>query len=152
MNAYQLGTDWSVNAGCGAQVDLDGYFGDAAATHAEPGRRLFSMAVNKKTGQLDFSAAGRGFRRGRPGTGNCWSAVLSGHDGSLRERARQELRWYAGGWRDTDTSHGQPMPFATNGWTPLSAGGRIAGGGRLDHRRRARAVQLRVDGLRLASP
>ena len=26
FNAYELGTDWSVNRGCGAQVDLDSYF------------------------------------------------------------------------------------------------------------------------------
>ena len=26
FNAYQLATDWSVNAGCGAMVDLDSFF------------------------------------------------------------------------------------------------------------------------------
>ncbi|MFC9760502.1 hypothetical protein [Rhodococcus jostii] len=27
LNAYQLATDWSVNRGCGAEVDLDSFFG-----------------------------------------------------------------------------------------------------------------------------
>lgn len=26
LNAYQLASDWDVNGGCGAQVDLDAYF------------------------------------------------------------------------------------------------------------------------------
>ncbi len=27
INAYQLGTEWQIKAGCGAEVDLEQYFG-----------------------------------------------------------------------------------------------------------------------------
>ena len=44
FNAYQLATDWSVNAGCGAMVDLDSYFsalepGSLTRFNAFPGWR-----------------------------------------------------------------------------------------------------------------
>ena len=37
FNAYQLATNWSVNAGCGAMVNLDSYFG-ALPPHSQIGR------------------------------------------------------------------------------------------------------------------
>lgn len=55
LNAYQLATDWSINRGCGAMVDLDEYFGslpDGAVTRFNVFQQL---AVNKFTGELDFA-------------------------------------------------------------------------------------------------
>ena len=54
FDAYQLATDWSVNAGCGAMVDLDDYFA-GLPPHSLTRFNLFAqLAVNKYTQQLDF--------------------------------------------------------------------------------------------------
>ena len=152
VNAYQLGTDWSVNAGCGAQVDLDGYFG-ALPPHTLSRVDVYSsMAVNKNTGQLDFSALDAVFDAAAR-HGQLLVAVLSGHDGACENERAKSRAWYAGGWRDTDP-HGSPgaVPFATWLDTAVDAVGELPGAGRLDRRRGTRAVQLRVDGLRVAQP
>ena len=54
LNAYQLGTDWRVNAGCGAQVDLDGYFARLPPHTLTRFNAYSSLAVDEDTGELDF--------------------------------------------------------------------------------------------------
>ena len=110
VNAYQLGTDWRVNAGCGAQVDLDGYFG-ALPPHTLSRVDVYSsMAVNKNTGQLDFRPLDAVFDTAAR-YGQLLVAVLSGHDGACENERAKSRAWYAGGWRDTDPQSG--LPFAT---------------------------------------
>ncbi|WP_346425992.1 hypothetical protein [Williamsia sp. 1135] len=55
LNAYQLGTDWTVNNGCGAQVDLDSYFGALPEDSVTRFNLFASMAVDKDTHETDFS-------------------------------------------------------------------------------------------------
>ncbi len=109
INAYQLGTDWSVNEGCGAQVDLDGYFGMLPPHSLTRIDVVSSLAVNKKTGQLDFTALDAVFAAASRHN-QLLIGVLTGHEGSCEHGHFKDYNWYAGGWR-TDTSHGQPMPF-----------------------------------------
>jgi mannan endo-1,4-beta-mannosidase len=113
VNAYQLGTNWNVNAGCGAQVDLDHYFGSLPPHTLSRVDIYSSMAVNKNTGQLDFSALDAVFDTAAR-YGQLLVAVLSGHDGACENERTKSRAWYAGGWRDTD-SPGSPgaVPFAT---------------------------------------
>lgn len=106
VNAYQLGTDWSVNAGCGAQTDLDAYFGSL------PPRTLtrfwlFAGQARDRTGALDFGPLDRVFAAARrhdqlllPVLGNGEGAC----DGGFKQSG-----WYRGGWR-TDTAGSRTFP------------------------------------------
>lgn len=109
INAYQLATDWSVNAGCGAQVDLDTYF-DQLQPHSLTRFNAFSsLAVNKHTGQLDFSALDAVVRAAER-HGQMLIAVLSSNEGSCEDDAFKDFGWYAGGWH-SEIAPGLPMTF-----------------------------------------
>jgi mannan endo-1,4-beta-mannosidase len=110
LNAYQLATDWSINAGCGAQVDLDQYFSRLAPHSLTRFDAYSSFAVNKRTGQLDFSALDAVVRAAER-HGQLLIAVLSSNEGSCESGSFKDYAWYAGGWQST-ISHGSPMTFA----------------------------------------
>jgi mannan endo-1,4-beta-mannosidase len=109
INAYQLATNWSVNAGCGAQVDLDSYFGSLPPHSLTRFNAYSSFAVNKYTGQLDFTSLDAVFRAAER-HGQLLLAVLTSDEGGCENDHFKDYAWYAGDWR-TDVSHGQPMPF-----------------------------------------
>ena len=54
FNAYQLGTDWSVNRGCGAAVNLDDYFGRLPPRALTRFNLYSSFVVDKRTGLVNF--------------------------------------------------------------------------------------------------
>lgn len=111
MNAYQLGTDWNVNAGCGAQVNLDDYFSRLPPHTVTRFDVYSSMALDKNTGALNFSALDAVFDAAAR-HGQLLVGVLSGHDGDCRGDATKVYSWYAGGWRD-QVSPGSPMSFGS---------------------------------------
>jgi len=132
LNAYSLGTNWAVNAGCGPQVDLDTYFARLPRRSLTRVAVVPNMAVNKHTGRLDFSALDAVFAAAERHD-QLLIPVLAGQDGHCENEFFKDYTWYAGGWR-TDTSHGAPMPFAqwldaavtrwgdspaVAGWTPV---------------------------------
>lgn len=132
INAYQLGTNWTINAGCGAQVDLDDYFGRLPPNSLTRVNIYSSFAVNKITGQLDFSALDAIFRAAARHR-QLLIAVLTGGEGGCENEYFKGYDWYRGGWR-TDVSHGLPMTYAAwldvaltrwgrspalAGWTPV---------------------------------
>lgn len=110
INAYQLATDWSVNAGCGAQVDLDKYFSSLPPHSLTRYNAYSSFAVNKFTGQLDFTSLDAVVRAAER-HGQLLIAVLTSDEGGCEDDYFKDLSWYAGGWR-TEVSHGLPMSFA----------------------------------------
>jgi mannan endo-1,4-beta-mannosidase len=110
LNAYQLGTDWDINVGCGPEVDLDTYFARLPYRSLTRVTLVSQMAVNKFTGELDFSALDAVFDAATRHD-QLLLPVLSGQDGQCENDAFKDYEWYAGGWR-TDTSDGAPMPFA----------------------------------------
>lgn len=132
LDAYQLATDWSINTGCGAMVDLDSYFA-ALAPHSLTRFDLFAqLAVNKYTGELDFApmdavfaAAARHDQMVIPvlaaGEGACESGRFKDHD------------WYATGWRTEIGAGGltfeQWMRTAVGRWknSPALAGWEMVG-------------------------
>lgn len=132
LNAYQLATDWTINAGCGAQVDLDRYFGSLPA-HSLTRVNIYStFAVNKATGQLDFTALDAVFAAAARHD-QLLIAVLTGGEGGCENSYVKDYDWFAGGWR-TEVSHGLPMSYdawlqvaltrwrdspALAGWTPV---------------------------------
>ncbi len=132
LNAYSLGTNWAVNAGCGPQVDLDTYFSRLPRRSLTRVAVVSNMAVNKHTGRLDFSALDAVFAAAERHD-QLLIPVLSGQDGHCENEFFKDFTWYAARWR-TDTSHGAPMPFAqwldtavtrwgdspaVAGWTPV---------------------------------
>lgn len=110
INAYQLATDWSVNAGCGAQVDLDAYFISLQPHSLTRFNAFSSLAVNKSTGLLDFSALDAVVRAAER-HGQLLIAVLSSNEGSCEGDSFKDYDWYAGGYL-SDTAPGMPMTFA----------------------------------------
>lgn len=110
INAYQLGTDWSINAGCGAEVDLDAYFGSLQPHSVTRFNAYSSLAVNKHTGQLDFTALDAVFKAAER-HGQLLIAVLTADEGACENAYFKDHGWYVDGWR-TDISHGVPMTFA----------------------------------------
>ncbi|MCF3939411.1 beta-mannosidase [Gordonia sp. Z-3] len=109
FNAYQLGTDWSINEGCGAEVDLDAYFAKLPA-HALTRFNLFSMfVVDKNSGLIDFGpldavfdAATRHRQMVLP--------VLAGGTGQCEDDQFKQRSWYDAGWRTQKSLGG--MTFA----------------------------------------
>ena len=118
INAYQLGTNWSVNAGCGAQVDLDRYFGSLEPHSLTRINVYSSFAVNKRTGQLDFSALDAIFDTAVRHN-QLLIAVLTGGEGGCENEYFKDYDWFAGGWHN-EMSHGLPMPFSA--WLDVAIG------------------------------
>jgi mannan endo-1,4-beta-mannosidase len=125
FDAYQLGTDWAVNDGCGAQVDLDDYFASLPPHSVTRFNAFASLAVNKDTGALDyrrldavFSAAER--------RGQLLVAVLSSGEGACEDGVFKDHDWYAGGWRATTSAarflpYGRWLDAAVQRWGPSPA-------------------------------
>ncbi|MBU9765653.1 beta-mannosidase [Mycobacterium sp. TNTM28] len=110
INAYQLGTDWDINTGCGAQVDPEQFFS------LLPPRSLIrvnvnsTLAVNKSTGALDFAAIDAVFDAAARHD-QLLIAVLTTNEGGCENEHFKDHAWFSGGWR-TDRSHGHPMTYA----------------------------------------
>jgi len=114
VNAYEIATQWGVNAGCGPElsdVQLDQFF---AALPPSSMVRFWAfqgtMATNVTTKQIDwgpldrvFAAADEYHQRLIP--------VIAGESGSCDSGHWADLSWYDGGFRDV---------FNGGGLTPLS--------------------------------
>ncbi|PXW30068.1 UNVERIFIED_CONTAM: hypothetical protein DES50_109176 [Williamsia faeni] len=97
LNAYQLGTDWSVNEGCGAQVDLDAYFKalpDSSITRFD---LYSSMAVDKDTGHLDFGPLDAVFDAAQRHD-QLLVPVLASGEGACEDLEFKDRDWYEQHW------------------------------------------------------
>ncbi|MGW1737557.1 beta-mannosidase [Nocardia sp. NPDC001965] len=108
LDAYQLATDWSVNRGCGAQVDLDRYFAALPPNSLTRFDAFESLATDKTTGGRNwspidavFAAAARHRQWVIP--------VLTAQDGACEDEVFKEYDWYADGWRHRP--HGSAASF-----------------------------------------
>lgn len=132
FDAYQLATDWSVNTGCGAMVDLDAYFA-SLPPHSLTRFDLFAqLGVNKYTDELDFApmdavfaAAARHDQMVIP--------VLAGGDGACESERFKDRFWYESGWRTEVAAGGltfrQWLSTAVHRWrnSPALAGWEMVG-------------------------
>ncbi len=89
FDAYELGTNWELNEGCGAEVDLDAYFSSLPPNSVTRFNAYAPMGVVA----LDavFAAAER--------HGQLLVAVLSSGEGVCDDGGFKEAQWYAGGWK-----------------------------------------------------
>ena len=106
-NAYQLATDWGINAGCGGETtstQLDGFF---SSLRPDSLVRFWAFqgtkATNINTGQLDwqpldnvFYAAAKYHVYLIPTISDQGGVCDGGHE--------QDLSWYSGGFMDADNS------------------------------------------------
>lgn len=116
FDAYELGTNWALNKGCGAQVDLDAYFS------ALPPRSLtrFDAFASFGTTALDavFAAAQR--------HGQLLVAVLASGEGACEDNAFKDTGWYVDGWRGP---YADWLTTAVSRWgaSPALAGWELVG-------------------------
>lgn len=127
VNAYQLATNWSINAGCGAQVDLASFFASRPANSLIRFDAFQALAINKKTGKLDttaidavFAAAEKANQRVLP--------VLSGQWGDCEDGRYKQYSWYQKGWTQNNgpaavsiMSFQSWVSIAVNRWKGSSA-------------------------------
>lgn len=110
FNAYQLSTNWGVNRGCGGMVDLPEYF-ESLPPHSLTRFNAFQeLAINKFTGELDFSAMDAVFAEAER-TDQMIIPVLSAQDGACESERFKDRSWYVGGWK-TDDENGTRLSFA----------------------------------------
>lgn len=110
LNAYQLATDWGVNAGCGGMVDPGQYFEslpDGAVTRFNVFQQL---AVNKVTGELDFRAVDAVFAAAERHE-QMVIPVLVGQDGACEDENYKDRDWYLTGWQQPTA-----MPLSYRDW------------------------------------
>ncbi|GAB2935092.1 hypothetical protein GCM10027047_34440 [Rhodococcus aerolatus] len=135
VNAYQLATDWSVNVGCGAMVDLDAFFAGLPAGSLTRFDAFQSLAVDKYTHQLDpgpidavLAAAAR--------HGQLVLPVLSPQDGACASGPFKDRDFYAaGGTQQPGPGEVRVMSFrdwmryAVDRWrtSPVVAGWELVG-------------------------
>nr|WP_206038027.1 beta-mannosidase [Rhodococcus sp. HNM0569] len=119
LNAYQLASDWSVNAGCGAEVDLDAYFDGlppGALTRFDAFRML---ATNTRTGALDFGPLDAVFAAAERHR-QMVVPVLAGFDGACENEVFKTRDWYVDGWQrggdEGGISYEEWVGLAVNRW------------------------------------
>jgi mannan endo-1,4-beta-mannosidase len=108
FNAYQLATDWSINAGCGAMVDLDDFFGSLPAHSLTRFNAFQALAINRFTGELDFRSLDAVFAAAEAHD-QLVIPVLSPQDGACEGDVFKDRQWYVDGWT---TAAPAPSPYA----------------------------------------
>ncbi|WP_233532696.1 cellulase family glycosylhydrolase [Antrihabitans sp. YC2-6] len=116
FNAYQLATDWNINSGCGAAVDLDRFFA------ALPRRSLVrfdafqALATNRVTGELNFAPIDAVFAAAERHD-QLLIPVLSPQDGSCDGNRFKERQWYVDGWHEAAA----PFTLSFRDWMTAAA-------------------------------
>lgn len=116
LNAYQLATDWGVNAGCGAEVDLDAYFSALPDRSLTRFNAFQNLAVNKYSGELDYTAIDRVVAAAERHD-QMILPVLAGQDGACDDDVFKERDWYLDGW----TRRGE-LPLSHRDWVAAAVG------------------------------
>ncbi|WP_295647555.1 beta-mannosidase [uncultured Dietzia sp.] len=116
LNAYQLATDWGINAGCGAEVDLDAYFSALPDRSLTRFNAFQNLAVNKHTGELDFTTIDRVVAAAERHD-QMILPVLAGQDGACDDEVFKQRDWYLGGW----TRPGA-LPLSHRDWVAAAVG------------------------------
>lgn len=135
FNAPQLATKWAINIGCGAQVDLDDYFGKLPPNALTRVGIFQALAVDKSTGRLDFSAADAVFAAAQR-HGQLILPVLVPQNGDCDDQVFKQRQWYVRGWTETTPVPGRTVLStrdwiiaAVNRWrsSPVLAGWEVVG-------------------------
>ncbi|MFI1918842.1 cellulase family glycosylhydrolase [Nocardia sp. NPDC020380] len=135
FNGPQLATRYSINYGCGAEVDLDAFF-RRLPDHALTRFSLFqAFAVDKNTNELDFTAVDAVFAAAEK-YGRVILPVLSAQTGECSDEIFKQRQWYVDGWKKSNPVAGRSvMSFqdwvhtAIDRWrsSPVLAGWELVG-------------------------
>lgn len=98
FDAYQLATKWSVNAGCGAETDLDAYFSSLPPRSLTRFDAFRSLVVDERTGGIDFSPVDDVVAAAER-HGQLLIPVLTAQDGACEDEHYKQRSWYESGWR-----------------------------------------------------
>jgi hypothetical protein len=109
-DAYQLGTDWDLNEGCGAQVDLKRYFGSLPARTVTRFNLYSTFATDKDTGETTFERLDKIFEEAADHN-QLLVAVLASGEGACEDSEFKDHLWFAQDWDDAPTES-TPMPYA----------------------------------------
>ena len=106
FNAYQLTTDWSLNTGCGAEVDLDAYFSALPPDSLTRFSLFAPITIRTDDGTIDYAAADAVFAAAA--RHHQWVLpVLAAGDGACDGEVFKTADWYTAGWRTAEaTAHG----------------------------------------------
>jgi mannan endo-1,4-beta-mannosidase len=130
FNAYELGTNWDVNKGCGAQVDLDDYFGSLPPHSVTRFDAFAALATNKHSGAQDFRALDAVFVTAARHD-QLVIAVLSSGEGACGDGGFKDHDWFAGGWQGIQaaSSYARWLDTAVARWhnSPALAGWELVG-------------------------
>lgn len=117
VDAYEIGTYWGVNAGCGAMLtdsELNAFFaGLPPQTMVRVWVFQGSMAINVRTGQLDWRPLDRLFNAAAA-HGDLLIASLGNQDGTCDDGHWKDIPWYTGGSRlsyGTDWEGTNPISY-----------------------------------------
>src|SRR3954452_1551634 len=118
VNAYELATYWSVNAGCGAQLsdsELDAFFAGLRPDSVVRFWAFQALAVNKSSRTLDFTGIDRVFAAAER-RGQRLLPVLGNQSGTCDDGHWKDAAWFGGGYGGTydDSGRGlQVMPYSS---------------------------------------
>jgi hypothetical protein len=110
VNAYELGTLWSVNAGCGQQLttaQLDAFFAGLRPDSVVRFWAFQAQGVNKVTHRIDYTGLDRVFRTAER-HGQRLIPVLGNQSGACDDGHWKDVAWYSGayGQRFNDNGRG----------------------------------------------
>ncbi|EOM76739.1 hypothetical protein Rrhod_1858 [Rhodococcus rhodnii LMG 5362] len=111
LNAYQLATDWSINSGCGAEVDLDRFFGALPAGSLIRFNAFESFARSRVGGGVDYRPIDAVFDAAER-HGQLLIPVLTAFDGSCADEVYKDREWFVSGWREPEPG----TDFSYEGW------------------------------------
>ena len=114
LNAYQLATDWGINVGCGAEVDLDSYFSALPERSLTRFNAFQNLAVNKHSGELDLRAIDEVIAAAER-HGQLVLPVLAGQDGACDDEVFKQRDWYVSGWSERGA-----LPLSHRDWVSLA--------------------------------
>jgi len=110
INAPQAATDYEVNAGCGAPIDLDALFAQLPPNAVVRVGFSQDMTINAKTGLRDWSGTDQVVAAAEDAPTHPKLIIgLTSQSGTCDSGLWKNLAWYAGGWRSpTVGTDGRP--------------------------------------------
>ncbi|WP_307817746.1 cellulase family glycosylhydrolase [Nocardia acididurans] len=135
FNGPQLATDYTINFGCGAEVDLDAFFRRLPDNTLTRFALFQAFVVDKESGELDFTAADAVFEAAEK-YGRIILPVLTPQTGECGDEIFKQRQWYVDGWTKTRPVPGRSvmsfrdwMRTAVERWrsSPVLAGWELVG-------------------------
>jgi mannan endo-1,4-beta-mannosidase len=120
VNAYELATDWGINAGCGAMLDDAALHSFFAGLPSGATVRIWgfqgAMATNVVTGARDWGPLDR-VVAAAAAAGDHLIVSLGNEWGVCDDGVYKDLSWYLSGYRDVAAGNGYDIPTESYwGW------------------------------------